>query len=102
MERRVERQARENSVLWRKCEAQESEIVHWSRKKVRGEGGGVGKGQIQLLPCLEPSNSFLVTSGKSSCSSIMRRGGGEEDYRHLTLPLGSFSPSSLHYIRAIL
>lgn len=43
MGRRVERQARENSVPWRKCEVQESGRVHWGRMKARDEGGGVGK-----------------------------------------------------------
>lgn len=42
MGRSVERQARENSVPWRKCEAQEG-TAHWGRRKTRDEGGGVGE-----------------------------------------------------------
>ena len=71
----MERQAREIFVLGKNCEVQEKRAVHWGRRKARNEGGGVDKGQIQLLPCLEPSNSFLITSGKNSCSPIMRRKG---------------------------
>lgn len=67
MGRRVERGAREDFALWRKCELRRVEQEGRQRCRLRG------KGQIQSLPSVESSNSFPLTSRKSSCNSVMGR-----------------------------
>lgn len=81
------RREREERILPRgeNVRLRKGETVCCSGREARGESGRVGQGQIQSLPCLEPSNSFLLTSGEKSMLLNNEEGGMEEKH-HLALP----------------
>lgn len=72
--RRVEREARENFAPWRNARLSWG-IVYWGREGTRDEGGVVGKGQIQSLPCLEPFTSIPVNLRKKFMQLNTEEGG---------------------------